>query len=265
MSDAMRMPLGRQSRSHGRRVRRRSAKLSYPILLALVLVVGAASLIAWCGAEYSMENRASQGEMRAQYLLGKRFFDQARYAGDYARAARLIRKSADQGYAQAEAGLGLLYENGLGVPKNYGEALKWLRRAADQGSPVAQNELGVMYAKGRGVTKNLEEAAKWCRLAAAQGSEIARRNLELAEVGRAKVIPEIRVSGKTVYHQAILQKVESDGVTVSFLPVPGGVGVAKLKLSDLPSALQVLCTYATKQKTASDSAYTQLGSISTTL
>jgi TPR repeat protein len=234
-------------------------------LLILVAVVGAASFLAWCCDEFSLENRAGRGDAKAQYLLGKRYFDEAISPGDYCRAARLIRKAADQGYAKAQTGMGLLYENGLGVKKDYCQAMKWLRCAADQGFPVAQNELGIMYAKGRGVSRNLEQASKWCKLAAAQGSEIARRNLELARVARSSVIPVLRTPGEKSYQRVLLQKVEPDGVTVSFLPAYGGFGVAKLKLDSLPEDLQQLCKYAGKQGISSDSAYSQLGSVTTTL
>jgi hypothetical protein len=235
-----------------------------PVLLVLLVVLGFGALIAWHCGDFSLENRATRGDAKAQYLLGKRYFDSALSPRDYQRAARLIRTAAQQGYPRAQTGLGLLYENGLGVPKSYTEALKWLHRAADQGHSVAQNELGVMYAKGRGVARDLDEAAKWCRLAAAKGSEVAKRNLELAEVATYKVIPEISV-GKESYKQAVLQKVEPDGVTLSFAPVGGGFGLAKLKLENLPSDLQRLCKSATKDGTGPESAYSHIGAVATQL
>src|SRR5579872_928002 len=77
---------------------------AYPILLALALVVSAASLAAWCYTEFSLDERAARGEARAQYLLGKRYFDAAVSPRDYERAATLVRKSANQGYARAQTG-----------------------------------------------------------------------------------------------------------------------------------------------------------------
>jgi hypothetical protein len=244
---------------------RNTASPVFRVLLVLVLIVGAASTIAWFCGEFNLENRALQGEAQAQYLLGKRYFDTAVSAHDYARAARLIRQSADQGYAKAQTAIGLIYENGLGVPKSYDEAVKWLRRAANQGNSVAQNELGVMCAKGRGVAWNLDEAAKWCRLAAAQGSEVAQRNLELAEAAKAKMISELTTKDKKSYASVVLQKVEADGVTVSYLPVPGGLGLAKVKLESLPTQLKGLCERAGKQEPASESSYSQLTSVTTAL
>jgi TPR repeat protein len=243
----------------------RPVSSALPILIVLLVVVGFGSAVAWFCGDFSLEDRALRGEPKALYLLGKRYFDSALSPRDYERAAGLIRKAADQGYPKAQTGLGLLYENGLGVPRNYGEALKWFRRAADQGFSVAQNELGVMYAKGKGVPRNLAEAAKWCRLAASQGSEIAKKNLELAEVAACKTIPELSTAEKRSYKRAVLRRVEADGITVSYSPVPGGFGLAKLKLENLPSDLRQLCNCSVKQGTDADSAYSQIGAIATPL
>src|SRR5579862_7579995 len=245
-------------------VRRRQQPFVHPaylILIVLVVLVGAASVFAWFTAEFSLENRARRGGAKAQYLLGKRYYDQARAPRDYLSAGQWIRKSAEQGYAKAQTALGLLYENGLGVARDYNQAAKWLRRAADQGFPVAQNELGIMYAKGHGFGQNLAQTVHWCRLAAAQGSEIARRNLQLAEVAQARVIPELITAGNKTYKRVRLQKLEADGVTVSFRPDEGGLGVARLKVENLPQELQELCKCADKKGIAVDSAYSQLGAI----
>ena len=237
----------------------------YFVLITFVAVIGAASLLTWWCADRSLENRARRGEAKAQYLLGKQCFDRAVYPGDYAEAARLIRQAAERGYAPAQTALGLLYENGLGVRKDYQQAASWLRRAASQGYPVAQNELGIMYAKGHGFARNLEQAAHWCRLAAAQGSEVARRNLQLAQVAQARVIPQLTTPGNKTYRQVSLQRLDAEGVTFSFRPAGGGLGVARLKLDNLPEELRELCKCADKKGIAPDSAYSQIGSVSRTL
>jgi TPR repeat protein len=144
--------------------------------------------------------------------------------------------------------------------------VKWFRRAADQGYAVAQNELGVMYAKGRGVSKDMEEAAHWCRLAAVQGSKVARKNLRLTQVANVKVMRQLTTAtSKQTYPMATLQQVAADGVVVSFVPVPGGFGLARVKLEELPSDLRQICNYATKEPVASESAYSQIGSMATQL
>ena len=235
------------------------------VLLVLVLVLAGARLLAWYAADFSLEGRARRGEAKALYLLGKRTFENAGSPEETHRAVILIRAAADQGYGRAQAGLGLLYENGFGVRRSYSQALKWFRLAADQGLAIAQNEIGVMYAKGRGVDQDLKEAAKWCRLAAEQGSEIARNNLELMKLMKHKTLAQLTTRAHNSYGHVVVQKVESDGVTVSFIPVGGGLGLAKVRMESLPADLQELCKYATKQGQTPDSAYSQIGLASNTL
>jgi len=247
---------------------RRSKSAFRTILVVLFLGAIVVALFTWFGDEISLEARAFQGQAEAQYLIGKRHFDTASSPRDYDRAVVWVRKAADQGYANAQTGLGLMYENGLGLRRNYTEALKWLRRAADQGFGVAQNELGVMYAKGRGVPRDLNEASKWCRLAAAQGSEVAKRNLELVEAAKPEAaISDLTTRTRESYKNVTVRKVESDGVTIAFQPPQGGLGLAKVKMENLPENLQELCGHAAKGKAISNSgsAYSQLDSISSAL
>jgi TPR repeat protein len=265
MSNAMRLTVEDAKPPFPRYGTAKTCRPTYPILLVVVMLVGMASFAAWYVGDYSVEERALRGDPAALYTLGKRCFDNAVYPGDYERAAGFIRKAAERGYARAQTGMGLVYENGLGVPLNYAEALKWFRRAASQNYPVAQNELGVMYAKGRGVSRDLTEAARWCRLAAKQGSDIAKKNVQLAEIADARVIAELKTPSAQVYHRAQVQRVDSDGITVSYQPSPGGLGLTKLKLDNLPSELRDLCKYATKQGSDPASAYSHIGSVAATL
>lgn len=234
----------------------------YFALLLLVLAVGSFSLLAWHHNDSSLENRARLGEPEAQYLLGKQYFETAMSPGDYTRAARLIRKAAEHGNVRAQTGLGLLYEHGLGVSKNYNEAVRWFRQAADQGYALAQNELGFMYAKGRGVNRDFTQAAAWCRLAAQQGSAVAERNVKLAEAPNTKTFAQLVTTERKCYQRVVLQKVESDGITISFLPQTGGLGMAKVRTENLPLNLQQLCKCAAHEGTAANSAYSQVGAVS---
>jgi hypothetical protein len=234
----------------------------YFALLLLVMAVGSASLLAWRHNDSSLENRASVGEPEAQYLLGKQYFETAMSPGDYARAARLLRKAAAHGLVKAQTALGLMYEHGLGVTQNYQEAVHWFQLAADQGYDVAQNELGFMYAKGRGVKRDFREAASWCRLAARQGSAIAERNVKLADVPNTKTLAQLVTAERKSYQGVVLQKVESDGITISFLPPTGGLGLAKVRIESLPAELQQLCKCAAQEGLSATSAYSGVGAVS---
>lgn len=95
-------------------------------------------------------------------------------AGNYAKAAELIRSLAEQGDASAQNRLGAMYSDGKGVPQDHKEAAKWLRLAAEQGNANAQNNLGLMYFLGEGVPQDYKEALKWQLLAAGQGNIAAQ-------------------------------------------------------------------------------------------
>ena len=76
---------------------------------------------------------------------------------------------AEQGNAKAQFSLGKMYYEGQGVRQDYAEAARWYLKAAEQGDPVAQNNLGTMYAKGQGVRQDPVQAEQWYRKAAEQG------------------------------------------------------------------------------------------------
>ena len=243
----------------------RRLNLTFVLWLVTAAVTAAGSVLAWYAVESSVETRASRGEPKALYLLGKRYFDTAMSPHDYTRAAHLIGSAAAKGDAAAQTAMGLLYQHGLGVPKNNEQAAIWLRRAADQGYALAQNEIGVMFAKGMGVPRNLKESVRCFALAAAQGSQIAKRNLQLARTVTTPAIPELTTSKQRSYDHAVLRKVESSGITISFQPAPGGFGMAKLKLEELPSDLRQVCKSAAGDALISNSPYSQLNEIGSTL
>lgn len=94
--------------------------------------------------------------------------ERAYYAGEYVRAAALLREDAYAGRATAQSILGYQYQYGLGVPQSYVEAARWYACAANQGQASAQFFLGLLYDRGQGVAEDPVEAEKWLDLAAAQ-------------------------------------------------------------------------------------------------
>ncbi len=120
---------------------------------------------------------ADQGHARAQFNLGF-MYDMGRgVPQDYTQAVKWYRLSADQGHAGAQGILGAMYDSGRGVPQDYAQALKWYRLAADQGGAIAQKNLGAMYAQGKGVPQDYVLAHMWCNLAAAGASDVKDRKL----------------------------------------------------------------------------------------
>ena len=122
---------------------------------------------------------ADKGEARAQYLLGRCFFDGEGVSGNHAEAVKWFRLAAKQGLIPAQYDLGWCYYAGTGVEQNYVEAAEWFLLAAKQGYAAAQNDLGTCYLDGYGVEQNYAEAVRWFQLAAKQGKVAAYYNLGL--------------------------------------------------------------------------------------
>jgi TPR repeat protein len=124
---------------------------------------------------------AEQGNVFAQYELGRMYHNGTGVPKDYAEAAKWWRLAAEQGNAGAQSNLGVFYANGVGVPKDSAEAVKWYRKAAEQGLAMAQTNLGAMYYDGEGVPKDLVQAHVWWNIAGAKGHEDAKKNLAIVE------------------------------------------------------------------------------------
>ncbi len=122
---------------------------------------------------------AEQGNADAQYNLGLMYYKGEGVAQDYKEAAKWYRKAAEQGDASAQTTLGFMYYNGEDVTQDYNEAVEWYRKAAEQGNALAQFLIGLMYYKGEGVAQDYNEAVEWCRKAAEQGNAFAQYNLGL--------------------------------------------------------------------------------------
>ncbi|MGH8121130.1 MAG: hypothetical protein ACRESK_11010, partial [Gammaproteobacteria bacterium] len=85
---------------------------------------------------------------------------------------------AVEGDVEAQFQLGKSYYLGTQVKQDYGQAFLWFRRAALQGHAEAQYNLGNMYLMGEGIEQSDLEAGSWYEQAAEQGHETARQNLE---------------------------------------------------------------------------------------
>lgn len=90
-----------------------------------------------------------------------------------------LRLRASDGDAKAQFLLGLLHDNGRGVPQDFVEAAKWYRKAAYQCHAEAQFNLGTMHINGEGVAKDYVLAHLWFSLSAAQEFRTAAKHRDI--------------------------------------------------------------------------------------
>ena len=74
----------------------------------------------------------------------------AAQSGDFATAVREWEPLAKQGDIRAQFNLGKIYFKGLGVPQDYKTAVMWYRPAAEQGDARAQYNFSLLYRYNNG-------------------------------------------------------------------------------------------------------------------
>ncbi|RUR07727.1 tetratricopeptide repeat protein [Legionella sp. km772] len=121
---------------------------------------------------------ANQGNADAQVLLAAFYWYQNTPEG-FSKAVSWYQKAADQNNPEGQYGLGYMYDTGSGVPQNYETALIWYKKAAALGNSNAALAIGYDYDMGIGVEKNKTEAVKWYDKAASLGNVSAQYNLGL--------------------------------------------------------------------------------------
>lgn len=129
-----------------------------PCIIALAATLALSAFVA--NADFDEATKA--------YLLGE--FEKARYEA-------LI--AATDGNPKAQMLLGQLYYNGEGVQRDIPHALHWYNKAAENGFADAQYRLGILYHDGKpGIEKNLDIAYEWLMKAAENDYADAREKLQ---------------------------------------------------------------------------------------
>jgi len=104
---------------------------------------------------------ASQGNMDAQFQVGRAYFTGQGVALDKTAATSFFKMAAEQGHTTSESLMGAFYSYGEGVEIDYAQSMKWYRRAAIKGNAPSQLGLGGLYKEGLGVLKNDITAYAW--------------------------------------------------------------------------------------------------------
>lgn len=105
---------------------------------------------------------AENGDVRAQYAIGRLYEKGKGVERDFAQAFIWYRKAAEKDHADSQYRLAVGYAYGLGAKKDEGVALSWLRKAANNGQKRAQKVLAQAYKEGRlGLTADPGQAKYW--------------------------------------------------------------------------------------------------------
>lgn len=105
---------------------------------------------------------AENGDVRAQYAIGRLYEKGKGVERDFAQAFIWYQKAAEKHHADSEYRLAVGYAFGLGVKKDEATALSWLRKAANNGHKRAQKTLARAYDEGRlGLTADPGQAKYW--------------------------------------------------------------------------------------------------------
>ena len=124
-------------------------------------------------ARYWFQQAAQQGHMYAQYSLGKLQLSDDIEVRDSESGIRWLEISAQNGNDYAAYRLGKEYFKGNNVPRSYTTAAQWFDRAAQDGNQYAQYMLGKMYFMGQGVEYDRDRGIHWLTKASYQGNAYA--------------------------------------------------------------------------------------------
>ena len=124
-------------------------------------------------AKYWFTQAAQQGHMYAQYSLGKLLLSDDFEVHDAEQGIHWLEISAQNGNDCAAYRLGKEYFKGNNVLQSYARAAQWFGRAAQDGNQYAQYMLGKMHLMGQGVDYDKELGNYWLRQSADQGNVYA--------------------------------------------------------------------------------------------
>lgn len=119
---------------------------------------------------------AQEGDMTAQFCIGRMYANGFGVMMDDAEAIRWYRLAAESGHAEAQYSLGVMHANGWGVPMDDQEAARFYRLSAEQGLVQAMSALAYVTYRGIGVEEDLVAGYMWYHIAAELGDPSAISN-----------------------------------------------------------------------------------------
>lgn len=125
-------------------------------------------------AAATMEHLADDGDVHAQFLMGKLWRDGPLLTPDWVNARYWFGQAAAQGYGPAQYALGKLYLSDDVEVRNTARGIEWLNTAADNGSHYAMYRLAKEYLSGKHIEKDVARAVELFEKSAEHGNQFAQ-------------------------------------------------------------------------------------------
>ena len=160
---------------------------------------------------------ASDGNARAQIILGRCYENGLGVPQDMEMAAKWFRLAAEQNNSEAQVLLAYQYELGIGVPKNDATGVDLMTRAANAGNAEALFNLALYHGQGKyGFAKDPAESFRLAKLAADKGYAQAERYVG-ACYDHGVGVPENKAEAQVWYSKARAQGLEVEGNVFNFV------------------------------------------------
>ena len=135
-------------------------------------------------ARYWFEQAAEQGHLVAQYSLAKLYLSDDVEVRDIRLGMNWLYTAAVNGGSYAMYRLAKKCLKGELIEKDTASAVEWFTKSAERGNPYAQYMLGKLYLTGKEVPYDEEQAVHWLTQSAEQGNQYAQYLLNHLEENR---------------------------------------------------------------------------------
>ena len=172
------------------------------------------------------EQAARQGHLVAQYSLAKLYLSDDIEVRDTKLGMEWLHIASESGGRYAMYRLGKEYLKGEHIDRDPKKAVEWFTLSAERSNPYAQYMLGKLYLTGKEVPHDEEEAVYWLTQSAEQGNEYAQFLLDHHEENRS---PSVMLAVTRLLHH-MSRVFQDNSVPMSR---PGGVQIDRKRLQQL--------------------------------
>ena len=177
-------------------------------------------------ARWRFEQAANQGHNAAQYMLAKLYLSNDLTIRNTQLGIHWLKTAAENESHFAQYRLGKEYLKGELLDKDINKALECFTRSAEHGNQYAQYMLGKLYLMGKDVPYNKEQAVHWLTKSAEQGNPYARFFLNRQNDFRP---PSVMLSVTRLLHH-MGQIFQDNSIPKSR---PGGIQIDRKRLQQL--------------------------------